>query len=65
MSIGGRTFRAFRASYFALSDDSDNETQQVKQDRIRLYIQRADAGLSLFEAADFEPDMSRSGFAVI
>ena len=52
MSFGGRTFRAFRPSRFGRQDnDVEEEGQEAKQDNIRLYSQRAEAGLPLFEPA--------------
>lgn len=52
MSFGGRTFRAFRPSRFGRQDDDvEEEGQEAKQDNIRLYSQRAEAGLPLFEPA--------------
>ena len=52
MSFGGRTFRAFRPSRFGRQDDDvEEEGQEAKQDNIRLYRQRAEAGLPLFEPA--------------
>lgn len=51
MSLGGRTFRAFRPSqYGRLDSDVEEEGQEVKQANIRIYSQRAQAGLPLFES---------------
>ncbi len=50
MSIGGRTFRAFRPSSFARQDELEEEEEQAKQANIVLYGERARAGLPLFDA---------------
>ncbi len=53
MSFGGRTFRAFRPSYFGRQDDDlEEDTQQAKQDKMRIYSERAQAGLPLFEPSN-------------
>jgi len=52
MPFGGRTFRAFRPSRFAQHDETEEEGQQVKQDKILLYMKRAEAGQPLFEQSD-------------
>ena len=51
MSFGGRTFRAFRPSRFGRQDEVEEEAQEAKQAKIQLYVQRAEAGLPLFESA--------------
>ena len=51
MSIGGRTFRAFRPSCYAQMDHLEEEEGDGKQDNIRLYAQRARAGLPLFDSS--------------
>lgn len=66
MSIGGRTFRGFRPSYFCRYEEDleEEDAQQVKQAMIQLYAQRAEAGLPLFEPANVvrrlgtSPDLS-------
>ncbi len=51
MSLGGRTFRAFRPSQFGRIDgEVEEEAQQVRQSKIGVYSQRAEAGLPLFES---------------
>jgi hypothetical protein len=49
MSFGGQTFRAFRPSRFAQPDELEEEHQEAKQAKIRIYIKRAEAGMPLFE----------------
>jgi len=52
MSIGGRTFRAFRPSRFARQEDIEEEMDQIKEERIRAYAARVQAGLPLFESGN-------------
>ena len=52
MSLGGRTFRAFRPSHFARGDELEEEVEHAKQAKIRLYAERARAGLPLFDSID-------------
>ena len=52
MSIGGRTFRAYRPSHFGQQDYLEEEGSEEKQEKIRLYAQRAKAGLPLFESVE-------------
>jgi len=52
MSLGGQTFRAFRPSRFARPEELEEAEDQVKQAKIRLYTQRAAAGLPLFQQAN-------------
>lgn len=64
MSIGGRTFRAFRPSCYGRYDDVEEEVQQVKTSRISLYAKRVEAGLPLFEPPNAaKPMTSRRNFA--
>ena len=49
MSIGGRTFRAFRPSRFGRQDEVEEEVQQTKVARISIYAKRVEAGLPLFD----------------
>ncbi len=50
MSIGGRTYRAFRPSQFARQDEVEENWQEAKLEKIQLYIERAEAGIPLFES---------------
>ena len=51
MSDGGRSIRAFRPSRLALDTEyDDQEIVLVKQRNLQLYVERARAGLPLFEA---------------
>ena len=52
MSLGGRTFRAFRPSRFARQDELEEEDTQVKQAKIQIYAERAEAGQPLFEPSN-------------
>ena len=67
MSFGGRTFRGFRPSRFGRQDDELEEgTQRIKQDKIQLYSQRAEAGLPLFESVQVAKGLgSGRNFAVM
>lgn len=49
MPFGGRTFRAFRPSRFARQDELEEEDTQIKQAKIQIYTERAEAGQPLFE----------------
>ena len=60
MPFGGQTFRAFRPSHFAPQDDLEETGLEVKQDRIRVYIQRAEAGQPLFDQSDIVKSLGPS-----
>jgi hypothetical protein len=49
MSIGGRTFRAFRPSRYARQDEMEEESGLAKEANIEVYMQRAQAGQPLFD----------------
>ena len=42
--------RAFRPSHFAQEEDYDEDADRAKQDNLRIYTQRAQAGLPLFSS---------------
>ncbi len=50
MSLGGRTFRAFRPSSFSPPEELQEEVDLNRQAKIHLYLKRAEEGLPLFEA---------------
>jgi hypothetical protein len=49
MSIGGRTFRAFRPSRYTRQDETEEENGLAKEANIEVYMQRAQAGQPLFD----------------
>lgn len=59
MSLGGRTFRAFRPSQFARQDDLEENGGQAKQAMILFYRQRAEAGQPLFESVSVVKALGR------
>lgn len=42
--------RAFRPSHFSQEEDYNEDADRAKQDNLRIYTQRAQAGLPLFTA---------------
>ena len=60
MSLGGRTFRAFRPSRFARQDELEEDDSHVKQAKIQLYSERAEAGQPLFEPSNVVKALANS-----
>ena len=59
MFNGGRSVRAFRPSQVARTEDLfDEEDELTKQEKIRQYIQKAQAGLPLFEEETSDESVS-------
>jgi len=50
MSIGGRTFRAFRPGRFGRQDEYEEDTQRIKALRVAFYAKRVEAGLPIFDS---------------
>ncbi len=49
--------RAFRPSRFGRQDEVDEDVERAKQENVRMYSQRAQEGLPLFDRAASMPDM--------
>ncbi len=50
MSFVGQTFRAYRPSHYCQPDDFQLQEDLDRQDKITIYLKRAEEGLPLFEA---------------
>lgn len=53
--------RAFRPSHFSQEEDYNEDADRAKQDNLRIYTQRAQAGLPLFTtiAQELSPPAKR------
>jgi hypothetical protein len=49
--------RAFRPSHFSQAEDYDEDADRAKQDNLRIYTLRAQAGLPLFSGV--VPELSQ------
>jgi len=58
--------RAFRPSHFALPEDFGDEMERVKEENVQRYLERAQAGLPLFETqpSNKEVEIVRDSFAI-
>ena len=63
MSFVGRTFRAYRPSHFSQQDDLTEQQDLDRQDKIIIYLKRAEEGLPLFEGEQQFSPMRRTTVA--
>ena len=57
--------RAFRPSHFGSQGEVDEEVEQAKQANVRQYVQRAQAGLPLFDKGSQLADTKRDPFGIV